>query len=62
MFSALSIRKGALRPPLKLVRFLIKLSQATVTFKLKYGAQVHGTITDVDLSMNVYLKVTLKMS
>ncbi|ORY23714.1 hypothetical protein BCR39DRAFT_548863 [Naematelia encephala] len=46
---------------MKLVRFLMKLNNETVTIELKNGTIVHGTITSVDPQMNTHLK-SVKLS
>jgi len=46
---------------MKLVRFLMKCANETVTIELKNGTIVHGTITSVSPQMNTALK-TVKMT
>lgn len=41
---------------MKLVRFLMKMNNETVTVELKNGTTVHGTVASVDVSMNTHLK------
>ncbi|KAJ4396783.1 Sm snRNP core protein Smd1 [Gnomoniopsis smithogilvyi] len=41
---------------MKLVRFLMKCANETVTIELKNGTIVHGTITSVSPQMNTSLK------
>ncbi|KAJ9157230.1 hypothetical protein NKR23_g174 [Pleurostoma richardsiae] len=46
---------------MKLVRFLMKTANETVTIELKNGTIVHGTITSVSPQMNTALR-TVKMT
>ncbi|KAH7162880.1 small nuclear ribonucleoprotein Sm D1 [Dactylonectria estremocensis] len=46
---------------MKLVRFLMKCANETVTIELKNGTIVHGTIASVSPQMNTALK-TVKMT
>ncbi|TGZ83851.1 Sm-like ribonucleo protein [Ascodesmis nigricans] len=46
---------------MKLVRFLMKCQNETVTVELKNGTTIHGTIMSVDVKMNTALR-TVKMT
>jgi len=46
---------------MKLVRFLMKCQNETVTIELKNGTVLHGTILSVDVKMNTALR-TVKMT
>eukprot|EP00919_Chromeraceae_sp_WS-2016_P000760 GHVR01001909.1.p1 GENE.GHVR01001909.1~~GHVR01001909.1.p1 ORF type:complete len:122 (+),score=25.37 GHVR01001909.1:90-455(+) len=48
---------------MKLVRFLMKLSNESVVIELKNGTVIQGVVTGVDISMNTHMKnvkLTLK--
>ena len=48
---------------MKLVRFLMKLKNETVTIELKNGTIVVGSVNGVDIKMNTFLqnvKMTIK--
>ena len=42
---------------MKLVRFLMRLTNETVTVELKNGSVAQGTVSSVDACMNIHLKV-----
>jgi small nuclear ribonucleoprotein D1 len=42
---------------MKLVKFLMRLKNESVTVELKNGTSVSGTIADVDSKMNTHLKL-----
>ena len=46
---------------MKLVKFLMKLTNETITIELKNGTVVIGTLSSVDMSMNVHLKAVKLM-
>ena len=46
---------------MKLVKFLMKMKNEVVTIELKNGSTVEGTITGVDIKMNMHLK-TVKLN
>ncbi|KAH7647679.1 small nuclear ribonucleoprotein SM domain containing [Cryptosporidium bovis] len=46
---------------MKLIRFLVKLVNNSVVVELKNGTVIQGTVVNVDISMNTYLK-NVKMS
>lgn len=41
---------------MKLVRFLMKLTNESVTVELKNGTTIQGTVAGVDVAMNTHLK------
>ena len=41
---------------MKQVKFLMKMNNETVTIELKNGSEIVGTITGVDINMNIHLK------
>ncbi len=48
---------------MKLVRFLMKLSNESVTIELKNASVISGTVSGVDMQMNIHMKnvkVTLR--
>ncbi len=46
---------------MKLVKFLMKLTNETVTVELKNGTVLIGTLSSVDMSMNLHLKAVKLM-
>jgi small nuclear ribonucleoprotein D1 len=42
---------------MKLVRFLMKMSNESVTIELKNGTTVSGTIVGLDMNMNTHLRM-----